>query len=370
MSRRKLLVTGGAGFIGANFVHYWLDHHPEDRVVVLDALTYAGNRASLAAAESRPQFRFVEGDICDAALVARLMADEVIDLIIHFAAESHVDRSILGPAPFVQTNFMGTFTLLEAAREAWLQSGRANACRFHHVSTDEVFGSLVPGADPFTEESRYDPSSPYAASKAAADHLVRAYVRTYRLPATLSNCSNNYGPYQFPEKLIPLMIVNALHGTALPVYGDGRNRRDWLHVGDHCRALDLVLERGGQGRTYNIGARSEVANIDLVRTLCDLLDESFRAEPALRERYPACPAAAGARCGELITFVTDRPGHDLRYAIDPALAESELGFRPAHTLDAGLRSTLRWYLDNEDWWRPLLNESYRDWMRRAYRRPE
>ena len=341
---RRVLVTGGAGFIGAHFVHHWVAAHSADGVVVLDALTYAGNRALLAPLEARGAITFVHGDIGDAPLVARLLAEHDIDTVVHFAAESHVDRSIADPMAFVRTNVLGTQVLLDACRAAWREHGTWRAgVRFHHVSTDEVFGALGPDDPPFTERSPYAPNSPYSASKAASDLLVRAAMHTYGLPATLSWCSNNYGPWQVAEKLIPLMITHALHGQPLPVYGDGQQVRDWLHVRDHCAALEAIVCRAEPGEGFVIGGRSEVVNLELVRTLCRLVDEAFAADPGLAARYSACPAARGARCETLVAFVTDRPGHDRRYAIDPRQIEARLGFRPLRSLEEGLRETVRWY---------------------------
>jgi dTDP-glucose 4,6-dehydratase len=354
---RALLVSGGAGFIGANFVKHWIDAHPVDRVLVLDALTYAGNRASLREAEGRAGFEFVHGDICDAALVATLLRDRAITTIVHFAAESHVDRSIVGPEEFLRTNVIGTHTLLQAARAAWMPEGRLDgAVRFHHISTDEVYGSLGADDAAFTEGTPFAPNSPYAASKAASDHLVRAYHHTYGLPVTTSNCSNNYGPYQFPEKLIPLMIVNVLQGKPLPVYGDGGHVRDWLYVGDHCRAIERVLLDGRVGESYNVGGRNQWRNADVVRLLCDILDQALSANPALAARFPECPAAKGGTSAELLTFVRDRPGHDRRYAVDCTKVERELGFRPRESFESGLRKTVAWYLEHEDWWRGVMSE--------------
>lgn len=357
---RRLLITGGAGFIGANFVHYWLAHHPGDRVVVLDALTYAGNLASLRPAEGNSAYRFVQGNICDQSLVEDLLREEGIDTLVHFAAESHVDRSITGPDAFIETNVVGTHVLLKAAKAVWCGEHGAwrNGVLFHHVSTDEVYGSLMPEAPAFTEDTPYAPNSPYAASKAASDHLVRAYHHTYGMPVTTSNCSNNYGPYQFPEKLIPLMLVNALQGKTLPIYGDGRNVRDWLYVDDHCRGIELVIEKGLRGETYNIGGNNEWYNIDIVQLLCRLLDERFAADAELRHRFPQAPAAQGRPTAELITYVTDRPGHDRRYAINAAKAQRELGYVPQETFESGIRKTVAWYLDQEAWWRGVLDGSY------------
>lgn len=351
---RSVLITGGAGFIGANFTHHWLHKHPEDRVTVLDALTYAGNLPSLQPVHAHPNFRFVKGDICDAALVAQVFANHEPNLVVHFAAESHVDRSITGPDEFIRTNIIGTHTLLKAALQAWKVNGAMRKdVRFHHVSTDEVYGSLSPGDPAFTELTAYAPNSPYSASKAASDHLVRAYHHTYGLPVTTSNCSNNYGPYHFPEKLIPLVLLNALHGKPLPVYGRGENIRDWLYVEDHCRGIELIIEKGKVGETYNVGGCNEWRNIDIVRLVCSLLDKRFSTEPSLRERFPNCPAAKGKSCESLIAFVTDRPGHDFRYAIDATKIDRELGFKPAETFENGIAKTVDWYLGNEDWWRPL-----------------
>ena len=359
----RMLITGGAGFIGANFVLHRLSHHADERLVVLDALTYAGNLASLSKAKGHPGYRFVHGDIRDTALVERLLREENIDTVVHFAAESHVDRSIQGPDAFIETNVLGTHSMLKAARKVWLEDGAGRSprpLRFHHVSTDEVYGSLGLTDPAFHERTPYSPNSPYSASKAASDHLVRAYHHTYGLPVTISNCSNNYGPFQFPEKLIPLIIVNMLQGKHLPVYGDGLNIRDWLHVSDHCRSIDLILANGRVGEVYNVGGGSECKNIDLVRDLCAIADESFRAEPSLRERFPQCPAANRGACAQLIQFVTDRAGHDRRYAIDCRKLGAELGYVPAVSIHSGLRETFKWYLENEPWWRSILDRTYRD----------
>jgi dTDP-glucose 4,6-dehydratase len=346
---RRLLVTGGAGFIGSNFVHHWMSGRPGERLVVLDALTYAGNRSNLTSLEPLPTFRFVQGNICDASLVETLMRDEKINTIVHFAAESHVDRSITGPAAFIETNVVGTHALLESARRVWLEQPGFEDHRFHHVSTDEVYGSLSPGDPAFREDSQYAPNSPYSASKAASDHLVRAYHHTYGLQVTTSNCSNNYGPYHFPEKLIPLCIVNMLNGRALPVYGDGRNIRDWLHVSDHCRAIELILERGRVGDVYNVGGNSEVENLELVRMLCEVARESVASRPELRSVFPSLPQNPV----ELIRFVQDRPGHDRRYAIDSSKIQQELGFEPRVRLREGLRRTFDWFLDHRQWWEAI-----------------
>ena len=348
-----LLVTGGAGFIGSNFVLDWLAQSDEP-VVNLDALTYAGNRQNLAALDGDARHVFVHGDITDRALVDRLLAEHRPRALLHFAAESHVDRSILGPGAFIKTNVEGTFTLLEAARAYWLalhDEGKA-AFRFQHVSTDEVYGSLAPDAPAFGETHAYEPNSPYSASKAASDHLVRAWFHTYGLPVLTTNCSNNYGPYHFPEKLIPLMIVNALAGKPLPVYGDGLQVRDWLYVGDHCSAIRTVLARGRPGEVYNVGGWNEKPNRDIVRTICTLLDE-LRPDPA----------GPHAR---LITHVKDRPGHDRRYAIDARKIERELGWRPAETFETGIRKTVQWYLDHADWVAGVQSGAYRDWVSRNY----
>lgn len=348
-----LLVTGGAGFIGANFVLDWLRETGEP-VVNLDALTYAGNPENLASLQGDARHVFVHGDICNRTLVDRLLREHRPRALVHFAAESHVDRSIHGPAEFVRTNVEGTFTLLEAARGYWAElSDRDKAAfRFLHVSTDEVYGSLGPSDPPFAETTAYEPNSPYSASKAASDHLVRAWHHTYGLPVLTTNCSNNYGPYQFPEKLIPLMIANALAGQALPIYGDGRNVRDWLFVGDHGAAIRAVLARGRLGETYNIGGWNEKPNLEIVHTVCALLDE-LRPDPA----------GPHAR---LITYVADRPGHDRRYAIDARKIERELGWRPAETFETGIRKTVAWYLDNQDWVAHVQSGSYREWVARNY----
>ena len=335
----KLLVTGGAGFIGSAVVRLAIAQGHQ--VVVLDALTYAACLDNLAPVSDSDKYRFVEGDICDRALLDQVLGDHRPEAVMHLAAESHVDRSIDGPGAFIETNITGTYTLLEAARCYWRDSGKPDSFRFHHISTDEVFGSLGKTGH-FTEETPYAPNSPYAASKASSDHLVRAWHETYGLPMVLSNCSNNYGPYHFPEKLIPVIIINALAGKPLPIYGNGENVRDWLYVEDHANALLTVLSKGTIGSSYNIGGENEATNIDIVREICAILD---RLRPAARPYF------------ELVNFVADRPGHDLRYAIDPTRIRTELGWRPAVTLTQGLEKTVHWYLDNEDWWQALQNRS-------------
>lgn len=360
----EILVTGGAGFIGVNFVRHWLTARPGDRVVVLDALTYAGNRESLAGLDE-DRLEFVHGDVRDGDLVSRLVRERAIRTIVHFAAESHVDRSILGPDAFIETNIVGTHELLKVARACWL-TDHPGPHRFHHVSTDEVYGSLEPSDPAFREDTPYAPNSPYAASKAASDHLVRAYHHTYGLDVTTSNCSNNYGPFQFPEKLIPLVLMNMLAGKPLPIYGDGSNVRDWLYVEDHCRGIALIIEKGESGRVYNIGGLNEQRNIDLVRTLCGVVDARFQRDPSLAALHPACPAAKGGRCDSLITFVKDRPGHDRRYAIDAGRIEKELGFRPRESFQSGLAKTVDWYLGHQEWCRRIADGRYREWIERQY----
>lgn len=343
----KILVTGGAGFIGSAVCRHLIKNTPHE-VVNLDKLTYAATLDSLKEIEDDPRYTFVKADICDRATVAALLAREKVGAIMHLAAESHVDRSIDGPGDFIHTNVGGTFEMLEAARGYWmsLPPEEAAAFRFHHISTDEVYGDLPLDGGLFTEETPYDPSSPYSASKAASDHLVMAWHRTYGLPTVLSNCSNNYGPYHFPEKLIPLMILNALHGVRLPVYGKGENVRDWLYVDDHARALTLVLTKGVPGRTYNVGGNNERSNLTVVERICDTLDRLV-------------PPTDGRPRRELIDFVSDRPGHDLRYAIDATRIETELGWKAEETFETGLEKTIRWYLDNEAWWRPIRERRYK-----------
>lgn len=350
---KKLLITGGAGFIGANFVHYWHKHNPQDSIVVLDVLTYAGSRSNL---DGLDNIDFYEGNILNEKLIRHLLLEHEIDTLVHFAAESHVDRSISGPDAFIETNVLGTHALLKAARSVWL-SGSGKPHRFHHVSTDEVYGSLRPAERPFSETTPYAPNSPYSASKAASDHLVRAYHHTYGLQTTTSNCSNNYGPFQFPEKLIPLFLINALHGRNLPIYGDGLNVRDWLFVEDHCRGIELVLNAGRIGETYNIGGRAELPNMAVVDMLCASIDRAFAEDASLAQRFPAAPPASGKATSDLKIFVTDRPGHDRRYAIDAKKAHAELGYTPAHSFEAGFVETVNWYLAHESWWRDLMFRS-------------
>lgn len=349
-----ILVTGGAGFIGANFVLEWLSQSDE-AVINLDVLTYAGNRENLASLDGDDRHIFVQGDIGDSALVASLLATYKPRAIVNFAAESHVDRSIHGPEDFIQTNIVGTFHLLEAVRAYWgnLQGDAKQNFRFLHVSTDEVYGSLAKDEPAFSETHRYEPNSPYSASKAASDHLVRAYHHTYGLPVLTTNCSNNYGPYHFPEKLIPLMIVNALAGKSLPVYGDGQQIRDWLYVKDHCSAIRRVLEAGRVGEVYNVGGWNEKANIDIVNTVCTLLDERS-------------PRVDGKSYREQIIYVTDRPGHDRRYAIDASKIERELGWKPAETFDTGIRKTVQWYLENQSCVANVQSGAYREWVEKNY----
>ena len=349
-----ILVTGGAGFIGSNFVLDWLSQSDES-VINLDKLTYAGNRENLISLEGDARHFFVQGDIGDSLLVENLLTQYQPRAIINFAAESHVDRSIHGPEDFIQTNVVGTFHLLEAARGYWgnMQDTAKRNFRFLHVSTDEVYGSLAKEDPAFTENHRYEPNSPYSASKAASDHLVRAYHHTYGLPVLTTNCSNNYGPYHFPEKLIPLMIVHALAGKPLPVYGDGQQIRDWLYVKDHCSAIRRVLEKGALGEVYNVGGWNEKPNIDIVNTVCSLLDE-------------LCPRADNKSYREQITYVTDRPGHDRRYAIDAGKIERELGWKPAETLETGIRKTVIWYLENQEWVHHVQSGAYRDWVEKNY----
>jgi dTDP-glucose 4,6-dehydratase len=346
---RRLLVTGGAGFIGSNFIRYWTARHPQDRVVNLDALTYAGNLENLADIETVSAYRFLHGDITDRECVGAIFAEEAIDTVVNFAAESHVDRSILGPESFIRTNVQGTFVLLEAARRSW--GDFSGGQRFLHVSTDEVYGSLSTDEPAFAESRAYQPNSPYSASKAASDHLVRAYHHTWGLPVLTTNCSNNYGPFQFPEKLIPLVILNALEGRSIPVYGDGQNVRDWLYVEDHCRGIEAVIEKGVPGEVYNIGGENEWHNLDIVNLICARLNTLH-------------PRASDYR--ELVTFVKDRPGHDRRYAIDATKIRRELGWKPRHDFRSGIEQTIHWYLEHRDWCDRVRSGDYRRYYERQY----
>lgn len=348
---KTFMVTGGAGFIGSAVVRH-LINNTNYRVVNIDKLTYAGNLASLSTISNHPHYNFIRADICDANVMDKVFAEFQPNIVMHLAAESHVDRSIDGPSEFIQTNIVGTYTLLEAARKYWVQltEEKKQAFRFHHISTDEVYGDLHGTDDLFTETTPYAPSSPYSASKASSDHLVRAWLRTFGLPTIVTNCSNNYGPYHFPEKLIPLMILNALSGKPLPVYGDGKQIRDWLFVEDHARALVQVATIGKIGETYNIGGHNEKQNIEVVKTLCLLLEELAPNKPEGVAQY-----------SDLITYVTDRPGHDARYAIDASKIYKELGWKPEETFETGLRKTVQWYLDNKEWWQAILDGSYRNY---------
>ncbi len=356
----NILITGGAGFIGSNFAIYMQKTYPEDRFVILDKLTYAGNLENLKEIEDALNYKFVKGDIGDATLLEKIFNEDRIDTVVNFAAESHVDRSITGPAEFIDTNIVGTFTLLEAARKSWQARNSMEGVRFLHVSTDEVYGSLGK-TGLFTETTPFSPNSPYAASKASSDHLVRAYHHTYGIPVVTTNCSNNYGPYQFPEKLIPLMVLNAFKGKPLPVYGDGKNVRDWLYVEDHCRAVDLALRKGRLGETYNVGGNNEWTNIDIVNLLCTQVDEACASDTKLRSKYPF----EGSRKG-LITFVKDRPGHDRRYAIDSTKISEELGWSPVESFETGLRKTIDWYINNEPWWERILSGEYARYYESQY----
>jgi dTDP-glucose 4,6-dehydratase len=355
----NLLVTGAAGFIGTSFVNYWHASNPQDRIIVLDALTYAGNKSNLSNLCAEEWFVFVHGSICAEPLVDSLLAKHDIDTIVHFAAESHVDRSITGPDAFIDTNIVGTHCLLKAAKKFWIEEGAKPDHLFHHVSTDEVYGSLGADDPAFSESTPYAPNSPYAASKASSDHLVRSYHHTFGLKVTTSNCSNNYGPYQFPEKLLPVCILNILAGKDLPIYGDGQQIRDWLYVDDHNRGIELVIKKGRHGETYNIGGNNEWANLDVVNLLCELIDGRFADDKELAARFPDSPCAKGEPASSLISFVTDRPGHDTRYAINAAKISSELGYDPREDFDSGLNKTVDWYLKNEQWWRSIQNGSYR-----------
>jgi len=349
---QNVLITGGAGFIGSNFINYFLKAETRARVINLDALTYSGNLENLAHLSGRDDYIFIEGNICDFELVLSLFKRYDVDTVVHFAAETHVDRSIVDPRTFIDTNVMGTYSLLEAARSVWLKEMNKNEKykRFHHISTDEVFGSLNPNDPPFTEKTPYRPNSPYAASKAASDHLVLAYSHTYGLPVTITNCSNNYGPYQYPEKLIPLMIINALNGKKLPIYGDGQNIRDWLYVEDHCEAICRVLENGKEGETYIVGGNTQPTNLEVVETICDLIDQHK-------------PKSKFVPHQSLIEFVPDRPGHDFRYAMDISKITRELGWQPNHSFDLGLEKTVTWYLSNPEWINSIQKKkNFQDWI--------
>lgn len=349
---KSILVTGGAGFIGSNFVRYLLKNNPDVKIVTLDLLTYAGKPENLADLPDPSRHTFIQGDICDRELVEEILSRHNIDTVVHFAAESHVDRSILGPMPFIQTNIVGTFVLLDAAKNAW--KDQPGPFRFHHISTDEVFGALEPGDPAFEETTPYDPHSPYSASKASSDHLVRAYATTYGLPVTISNCSNNYGPYQFPEKLIPLMILNGITGKSLPVYGRGAQIRDWLHVEDHCAAIYQILKNGKEGETYCIGGDNQPTNLEIVLTICEILDEKL-------------PKKEGAAHKDQIKYVADRPGHDFRYDINTTKIEQELGWKPSHTLRKGLEDTVDWYLSHPDWVDSVLQkDDFSGWLTANY----
>jgi dTDP-glucose 4,6-dehydratase len=361
----SVLITGGAGFIGQNLVHCMVENGSFGGIVVLDKLTYAGNPASLGHLIDNGRILFVHGDICDAELVKTLFDAHRFDTVAHLAAESHVDRSILGPDAFIETNVIGTYNLLKCALAAWQSWGTLDHARFLHVSTDEVFGDLAPDDAPFHEASPYRPSSPYSASKASSDHLVRAYNRTYGLPVVVTNCSNNFGPYQHPEKLIPFAITSALRGKTIPLYGDGLNVRDWLFVIDHCKGLMAALLRGKIGATYGLGGSSERTNRKVLETLCDILDTQLR-KTGLAKRFPDSFAANGRMTAEAITLVNDRAGHDRRYAIDASLARTELGFVPAQSFEAGLERTVDWYIENETWWRRALSGDFQDWVQRNY----
>ena len=374
---KNLLVTGGAGFIGTNFVYYWLDKYPDDHIddhiLVLDALTYAGNRDNLTKAEkikaeknSKFKFiHFIHGNILDRKLVESLLNTYNINTIVHFAAESHVDRSIHGPDEFINTNIVGTHTLLKAAKKVWLDHGQKEH-RFHHISTDEVYGTLGPDDSPFTEKTAYAPNSPYAASKASSDHLVRAYHKTYGMQTTISNCSNNYGPFQFPEKLIPLVIINILFGKPIPIYGDGLQIRDWLYVDAHNLGVDLILEQGRPGETYNIGGNNEWTNINIVRLICDLIDKKFHQDNILAQRFPNAPSSRGVHPRNLITHIKDRAGHDRRYAINAEKITRELNYSPQESFETGICKTITWFLENEAWWTALLDNTYREWIKQNY----
>lgn len=351
---KQILVTGGAGFIGSNFVKYWLASYPKTKIVVLDSLTYAGNIESIASEIKSPQCIFEKGSIMDRRLIDEILEKYDVDTIVNFAAESHVDRSISGAGSFVETNIVGTFTLLESAKSYWLNEHASKNHKFHHISTDEVYGTLTSKESAFTESNQYLPNSPYAASKAASDHLVRSYHHTYGMCVTTSNCSNNYGPYHFPEKLIPLAITNILSDRTIPIYGDGKQIRDWLFVNDHCRAIDLVIHNGRPGEVYNVGGDNEATNISIILSVCRAINDMFADNDNYVAIYPEAHNAAKGSCEELITYVEDRPGHDKRYAVDARKIRSELGFQVEKQLEQGILDTVKWYLDNKNWWSPLV----------------
>lgn len=361
---KNLLVTGGAGFIGSNFLYFWAEKYPDDKIIVLDALTYAGNLPSINSLIDDDKITFIKGDVCDASLVNNIFINHNIDLVVHFAAESHVDRSIVDPDAFIRTNIQGTHTLLFAALSAWKHNFEGKL--FHHISTDEVYGDLEFDEPAFTESTPYAPRSPYAASKASSDMLVRSYFTTYELPITISNCSNNYGPYQFPEKLIPLMLINALEAKGLPIYGDGSNVRDWLYVDDHCAAIAAIIESGNIGETYNVGGNTEIVNLDLVNVLCEELDKKFKSDKTLAKRFPLSAPANGKESKTLIYYVKDRLGHDVRYAINASKIVNDLNFSPKVSFAEGLSLTLDWYLENEVWWRSISSEDHLTWLKKHY----
>ena len=361
---KNLLVTGGAGFIGSNFLYFWAGKYPDDNIIVLDALTYAGSLSSINPLIEGKKITFIKGDICDAIQVAKIFSNHNINLVVHFAAESHVDRSIVDPDAFIRTNIQGTQTLLFAALTAWNNNFEDKL--FHHISTDEVYGDLGFDDPAFTETTPYAPRSPYAVSKASSDMLVRSYYTTYGLPITISNCSNNYGPYQFPEKLIPLMLVNALEGKGLPIYGDGSNVRDWLFVDDHCAAISAIIDSGIIGETYNVGGNTEIVNLDLVTILCEELDKKFESDKTLAAQFPLSAPAKGKESKSLIYYVKDRLGHDVRYAINASKIFNDLDFTPKVNFAEGLSLTLEWYLDNEHWWRSISSDDHQAWLNKHY----
>lgn len=364
---KKLLITGGAGFIGANFVNYWIKNYPEDKVIILDDLTYAGNLSSLQSFNNHKNYSFIKGNILDQELVKQIIRVNKIDSLIHFAAESHVDRSISEPDKFIQTNIMGTYSLLNAAKSCWIDEKLCYSNhRFHHISTDEVYGSLTIEEPAFTENTPYSPNSPYSASKASSDHLVRSYHHTYGLNVTTSNCSNNYGPFHFPEKLIPLSIINILSDKSIPVYGDGMQIRDWLYVEDHAYGIDLILKNGRIGENYNIGGNNEWTNIDIIKKVCRIIEERFSNKPSLIKKFPKAIKASLKQTDLLIKHTTDRPGHDRRYAINASKIFNELGYKPKDSFETGIVKTVDWYLENEAWWHAIMDGSYKNWVKEQY----